>query len=303
MKKPVITVSQSLIKSYLYKEDEIENRCPRKIYVQYVLGLRSEPTIPMMRGLLFEDLCCGTNNNNIELPRHKRNGKKTVAHKRVEEQAHIFKQWLRDRSEGNAVVNEINSQIKIYKRWPIDPDIILSANIDIFPVIIQEIDKDIGEVKYVVSIIDLKFSQDITTTFGKFAWGNIKFMDHTQAIMYLYIVQDIDYDLNDALNPGNNLRGLTKPIKDILDSGLHQFRYYVADSKPNYQAKAYRYILKPGDFTMLNESIRKTVNLIREDNENGWEPVPGPNCNGDMSLGIHKCPFITCKFRKNEMDI
>jgi len=297
MKKPPLFISQSLIKEYLYKGDEIENRCARKIYMKFVKGLRTEPTLANAKGLLFEDLCCGTNHNNITLPKNIRTGAKLTSEKRIEEQAKIFKEWVRNRSNGNAVVNEMNSQIKIYKRWEKDRNVILSGLLDIFPFIC--IDDD----EYIISILDLKFSGDCYGGFGRFDWKNVKYMDHIQAKMYLYLVRDIDYDLNDALNPGNHLRELTAPIRELLDMDTCQFRYYIGDDKPNYQSRAIRYKLKHDDMQRFHEDIRKVVYMLREDNEAIWPANPGIQCLGDAKMGVFKCPYLECDKRKLEQEI
>ena len=299
MKKPPITISQSLIKEYLYKGDFIEHRCPRKIYVKFVLGRRTEPTLQNLKGLAFEYMITGNEERKVRLPRHKTTGKKLTSEIRLEQQAEIFKEWLRKRSNGKAVVNEVNSNIKIYKRFDLNRDVIISGELDIFPVPIYYPQED----RYAVSIIDVKYSGSIDRGFGRFNWGNAKYMDHIQAKMYLYLVRDIDYDLNNALNPGNDLRALTSQIREILDYGQCEFRYYIADDQPMMRKNVLKYTLKQGEITELNEDIRKVVNEIRIDNEGGWVANPGPQCFKDVTNGIFECPYYNCPVRKTELDI
>lgn len=299
MKKPAITISQSFIKMFIRNFNDIddENICPRKIYALYVLKQRTESTLQNLRGLYFEDLCCDTNNNAVSLPGDARTGKKTLITKRIEQQAHIFKEWLRDRQ---GIVNEVNSQIKIYKRWEHDKNVILSGLLDVFPVGLT----DEEEGGYLLSIIDIKLTADLKNNYGKFCWGNISRMDHLQAIMYHYLVRDIDYELNDELNPGNNLRELTQDIRDYLDAGLCQFRYYVADIKSNFSSDVFKYVLKPDDFHQLHEAIRKVVYRTREYNDAGWPANPSSDlCLGNPQENIYKCPFEGCSRRKKEREI
>ena len=297
--KPALTISQSLIKMFLWKGNEHENVCYRKVYAQYVAGLRTEPTEANIKGLCFEDISCGTNNNKYELPRNNRTKKLTLSSERIKIQANLFKEWIRERG---GIVFEDNSQVTIYKRWEKDPKVILSGKLDIFPVIL--VDKKTGEVS--INIIDLKYTGDIHYEFGKFAWGKIEYMDHLQAIMYLYLVMNIDYELNDALNPGNKLREFTEHpnMRSLLDSGQCKFKYYVVDDKPNYAYGVFNYILKPNDFSFLHECIRKVVNTLREANEKGWPAIPSSEqCLGDKRMSIYECPFSNCSFRKEEKEI
>lgn len=295
--KPKLFISQSLIKEFLHKGNERDLVCTRKVYAKYVLGLRTEPTEANAKGLCFEDLCCDTDVNHIPLPRHAKTRKLTISSNRLMVQANIFKEWIRDR-EG--IVNETNSQITIYKRWDKDPNVILSGKLDIFPVIL--LNKETGE--YEIVIIDIKYTGNITSNFGKFGWGNVEFMDHTQAIMYLYLVRNIDYDLNDQINPGNVLKELTALIKNHLDHGSCKFKYYVADDKPSYASDVFNYTLKPGDFNDLHESIRKVVAKLRIANDEKWPALPSSiQCLGGPRDSIFPCPFTNCSFRKQERDI
>lgn len=301
MQKPSIVLSQSLVKMLFRKWNELPDDmiCYRKIYAQYVLGLRTKPTIPNLRGLLFEDLCCDTNNNNVTLPKHNKSGRKLVDELRIEQQAHIFKEWVRS---VHGTVNETVSQVTIYKHWDKDPNVIISGKLDIFPFL--HYDVNTGE--FIVSILDLKYTGDITSTFGKFPWGEPERMDHLQAIWYLYLVMNIDYKLNDSLNRGNLLKEFTNnsKIRPLLDSGNCTFKYYVADSKSNFSSDVFIYTLKPDDFAQLFEVIRKTVNLLRTANENNWPANPTSlNCLGNSKEGIYPCPFINCSYRKKEREI
>jgi len=299
MNKPKLVISQSLIKELLRKGDELPDHkiCYRKIFAKYILGLRTDPSDAMKNGLLFEDLCCDTNNNNIELAKHNKSGRKLTTELRIEQQAHIFKEWVRS-VEG--VVNETNSQIVIFKKWEVDRKVILRGVLDIFPFVHYDINT--GEL--IISILDIKMTGNITTTYGKFCWGEPERMDHLQAVFYSYLVRDIDYNLNDALNPGNNLRVLTESIRNYFDSGQCTFKYYVADTKSNFDSDVIKYKLKPDDFAEMHESIRKTVFRLRDANEEEWPANPNSiNCLGDYREGTFTCPFINCSSRLKEREI
>ena len=301
MKKPPITVSQTLVKMFMRNFNELEDHyiCPRKTYCLTVLRMRTESTLNNLRGLYFEDEACGTNKNDIHLPGDARTGKKTMITKRIDTQAHIFKEWLRDR---DGIVNEENTKVKIYKRWDFDKNVIISGELDIFPLALKN-ERNDGP-KYILTILDLKLTQNVKSDYGKFCWGNISRMDHTQAIMYHYLVRDIDYDLNDALNPGNKLRMLTEEIRDYLDAGLCEFRYYVADLQANYSSDVFVYNLKPDDFHQLHEAIRKIVWKLREYNEAEWPTNPSSDlCLGNPVQNIYKCPFENCSDRRKEREI
>ncbi len=299
MKKHRLVITQSLIKELFHNGNELPDHkiCFRKIYVKYILGIRTGGGITQSKGLLFEDLACDTNNNNVSLPRNSRTGRKLTDELRIEQQAQIFKEWKRSVS---GTVNETNSQIVIYKEWGPDRSILLKGTLDIFPFI--HADANTGEM--IVSILDLKFTQDIHSTYGKFCWGEPERMDHLQAVYYSNLVRDIDYNLNDKLNPDNILRELTEPIKHILDTGQCKFKYYVADSKPECNSNVFPYIIKPDDFAEMNESIRKTVFLLRDANENEWPANPNSiTCLGNAKEGVFECPFINCSQKLKEREI
>lgn len=308
-----MNISQSIIKLFLKKGEEQEI-CPRFIKYIEIDGRASKiPTDSMLYGQYFETLCLGSCSNNIKVTDLKRKrlkkhqlaenevllqsgqpikhiGEKTANQLRIEHQAMVFKQLI---EKYNIYVLENNTQIKIYKRWLKDPNIILSGELDIFPTSIlfrkdynqPLLPGDENDLK--LAIIDLKLTWDINSEWGDFCWGKPQFLDTTQGVFYHYLVRDMDLELNPHLKVI-----YSNTVRNLIDSDAISFYYWVFDynskSVGNKFVEVSYNSMKEAE---LNESIRKVVTAIELYDKEGWSTNPSfDRCTN--------CPLI-CKDRIN----
>ena len=287
-----MNITSSLIKSILVKGDLKEDLCARSIYHLWVKkDYEIEQTDPMMFGSYFETKCLGSGARGQmqdDLPRDKRNGNKTTAHKRIDEQVTRFK--MKCAELGVAVIPNENTQVVIYKRWEKNPKIIIRVEIDMFPTAVMTASG------YKLAAMDLKLTGDINSTYGTYAWGSPEYMDLIQAVLYTYVLKDIDFDLNDELNPGNNLRELiSEHTKSMLDANDFLFRYWVFGygSKTPTENKFVTVTWDSKKEQEMHESIRKTLSWLEHEHEKGWE------CNPSYVI-CKKCPVYNCPQRTEE---
>jgi hypothetical protein len=294
--KDKIYISQSLIKLIIDKFQIEKEFCPKYIYDLYIAKTKSSiPSENMIRGLYFETALLGATsgeNGVYDLPRKLLSkkkiaeltslglpiiGEKRLSHIRIDNQIERAKMRFSD-LELNILPN-INTQIKILKNW--NDRYILSGVLDIFPTTINQILKENGNIFTInrLAIVDLKLTGDIYCTSGPFGWGNFKHMDHLQADMYHYLVEDIDFELNPHLK---NL--ITEPILNIIKNKQLLFLYWVFGYKEplEKQDKIFEKEYNNHDIRELKERIRKTIAVLEREEQFGWQPK---NC--DMCF---KCP-------------
>lgn len=230
-------------------------------------------TLSQQKGNYFESLCIGGGYDGqvvSDLPR-KKNGDKTLDQDRIDMQ-HLRWEAICQKM-GIIVMPGLNTQTKVYKRF--NEDIILEANMDMFPVVIQVR----GEGQY--SIIDLKLTADLLSTFGMFNWNDASAMDHIQAYMYSECATDIDLALNKEM--GNDIEdrlmacGWSKGIADLTP----KFHYFVFDYSPRMNTKVIPVNYTPFARKELHQSVLRTADIVRRHNNNEtWtECVPSKdNC-------------------------
>lgn len=259
----MLEINQSLIKAFLHK-GQIKDYCARKVYNKYFLNKDVEETsLSQLRGIYFENNILG--GEKITLPT-KRNGEPTIDTLRINEQINNFPNII---VEKLMFVNQnINTQILLKKKFG---DVIIKGKLDWFPTFfLLE-----GDLK--VAIVDVKLTKDMNSTWGDFCWGLPENLDWIQAAFYHYLVQDIDYDLNNHLT-GPQQR-LIRKFSSILDAGDCIFIFLVFDYK---QGPEYKYIQVEWNydkFKYLENSVQRTIDEIEYNKGTGWKPTPSTeNC-------------------------
>lgn len=167
-------------------------------------------------------------------------------------------------------------------------DVLCEGNLDMFPTTIY-----IAE-KMTPAIMDLKLTQNLESTFcdpvepwSYFAWGDPETMDHTQGLMYQWLIRDIDLQLNPSLKDL-----VTPDFQQAINNNAVNFYYWVFDYKPEYANKFVAVSYNAGREAEILESIRKTANTIKHFNESGWTADPSwEQCK--------KCPVTDCPSRIN----
>ncbi len=315
-KKKPFFLNQSSIKNIIKNGTEILH-CPWKFFVSNIARTETRPTtLAMFYGKYFESQFIGgvahggDMVNPEDVPRKKVTkkalalnpkavGEKRVAQIRIEKQIEVGKEKAK---QYGIVYNELNTQVVVYKRWEKDPSIILRGEFDWFPTAI----KHKGVLR--LAAIDLKLTADVSNDFGDFCWGDFPSMDHIQAEHYTYLVKDIDFDLNDKLNPDNNLRELfgmkidgETTVKDMVDNNEMIFIYWVFDYKKDYSdifkpyPIEYPHKMNTIDWAHYHETIRKAVVLIREMHRLGFPKKP----NKILCKGCH---VTSCEYHNLQFD-
>lgn len=298
-------LNQSLIHKFLYKGDEIEKICPKKIYHIDIIKSHQYRTESMLKGSFFETLCLGSGSGSKiveDLPRKRLTkakemenlkrkssglpeikGEKTVDQLRIEEQAKRFRILA---SKYQIVADAGNTQTGITVRWHKNPDIYLRGELDIFPTPIMTNDG------LRLAIIDLKLTYDLNTTFGEFCWGSPEYMDLNQSYMYSYLVRQIAN--NADLNP--HLRELiAKPTINLIAHDQIDFYYWVFSYK-KAEDKLIKITWDELKENELHESIRKTINLIEYYEKMEWPAKP------DYKL-CKECTIFDCQERKSIQEL
>lgn len=215
------------------------------------------PTESMLKGQFFETLCIGAGVGGqqvTDLPRLK-NGNKSVAQQRIEMQAQEFPRIL-------AAHKMRVDETQIYLETEMEKGIMLCGTLDFKSPIWDDTDGPIDE-----AMIDLKLTANIYSQFGDFCWHFPHNMDHTQAIMYTHLYEQV--------------RGKTVP-----------FYYLVFDYKPTPEYKIVKKMVGTLERYELQEAIRKTLEKINFHEGRGYYTVPGhDNCNGCPLA--NQCPDVS----------
>jgi hypothetical protein len=278
-------LNQSLISRFLYKGEERETLCPKKIYCIDIAKTHHYRTGSMLNGSYFETLCIGSGaggriTNDLprkrlvkarELENIKRKesglpevkGDKTMDQIRIEQQAQRFK--LLSAKYQITVLSE-NTQVKVKVPWHKNPEIMLSGEFDIFPTAIITSDG------LKLAIIDLKLTADINGNFGEYCWGAPEFMDLIQAYMYHYIARQVIDHV--GTNP-HITEILTKPAVELIKQNQLEFYYWVFNyKKESLEDKLVKVVWDATKETELHEAIRKTVSLIEYYEQLQWPTKP-----------------------------
>lgn len=271
--KLYLYISASLIAKFVHLGDIIEY-CPKQIYTTVMLQQnRSEPTLPMLRGSYFESQCLGGGAGGKmtdDLPR-KKNGIKTVAHNRIDDQITMFKH-LYPKMGMVIMEDNQNTQVRAKKEYKehglLDAVVYLTGEADwLTPYMFG------GEI-YDSICVDIKLPGDLTSDFGKYAWGKVfsgqsHFFDFTQATMYWVLFEmKFAYWLFDykSSGPENKLFFVNHDINDPqehLAKGAQERIYNFKKS--------------------LNNTIAEIITNFRK----GWPTEPNPQL-------CSKCPIEDC---------
>jgi hypothetical protein len=259
--KLIISYSTPISKMF-YKNNEIEH-CPA--FIKAIMSGYDMPSNETMDGgNLFETLVLGGGRDwkqTLQLTRKKvSQTQKNLALKKglPEPQPEMRLDEIRIRMQADVtkinffkrkiqIFPGLNTQVQVFKRF--SDNVIVTGHLDLVTPIIWED-------KLWQSVIDVKATQNFTT-FGHYAWDDIEQMDVTQAILYWWLCQDIDYSINPML----------KALKDAgmwFDENL-RFFYYVVNYKCSVEKLRSEFIplnLTPGKIRDLKELIRKCAAAI-----------------------------------------
>lgn len=281
-KENKLIVSSSLMKELMYNGTEIDY-CPNYIYHKYILNVETmKPSEAMIKGSFGETILLGGSARGNSTPDLKRklNGEKTIDQERIEAQCANAENIIKLRNMN--LIKGVNTQVLFYKNVEIrnangtKETVLCRGEFDWFPTTFINDDDELE-----VAIIDIKFTSDLRTvrnfSTGEALWGNFAEMDDTQALKYLYLVEDIDWDLNSHISPD-----LKKIIKSLSDRKIH-FYFWVFDYKrpiSEIENKFFKVEFNPFKRKEIIERIRKTVSIFDFHNKmNDWEKkIPCKSC-------------------------
>ena len=276
-------LSQTLIKRITDQNGNYKEVCPRQIYEEFILGKYKHTTLPMLEGIYGETLCLGGGARGqkvVDLPRHKKNGEKLTAQLNIEEQARRFPFLCNQ--YGMSIIPGVNTQVPIVKMF--GKNRYIRTEIDIFP------SPFLFEDNFGLSVIDLKFTSDVNSTFGDFGWGAPEYLDHCQADITYWLLQDFDMELNIKHFPHKEqvYRSVFEnpTIKKMIENEDISFLYFILGYKKQpleEQVKIIKRGYRDDNGSLfrqkeLQERIRKTYAQLNEWALSGWPPQEGDRC-------------------------
>jgi hypothetical protein len=268
----VIYLSNTLINQFFERGTEKEY-CPKRVFEEYMVGnWKKEPSKAMNQGSYFETKCIGGGAGGskvLTLPPG-RGGKMSVVHKRIDEQVAKFKMLCDE--YGITISDDFsNTQIKEKKLveqsdW-LDVVVFLTGEADI----ISPIESYKGH-SFDMTVIDLKLTGDLTSTFGKYAWGNLHFINTQQGTIY-HMLFDMPFFFWVFDHKPKGLENRLIPVNHNINHPNPELA-----SKAKYRLASTR------------EVIRKTTTEVAQNFIKGWPATPTPTlCTG--------CPVLDCKDR------
>ena len=180
-----IHVTQSLI-TKLYFKGEKSDRCWKQMYhLELIRDMNGITTDPMLYGTYFETggIGSGAYGELSELPLLK-NGQKSVANQRIDEQIFLFKSLYEKR--GIILLDDrSNTQVHKLDPWNLMDSMISKIFLEGTADIVSPIEYE--NYVYDMCVIDLNLTWDRFGEQGYRTWGNLANMDHIQAYTYAFL--------------------------------------------------------------------------------------------------------------------
>lgn len=282
----------------LYRRGNPIPRCPMHLYSCYLTQeVKGEPSDAMVKGCFLETLCLGSTAREevvIDLPRKKLTkkqetyntiaavegkplviGEKTIDQIRIEEQARRFEQLCREKQM--VIVKGINTQNVIYKKIP-GTDWIGRGTIDAFPVpIVLNKEHILTGVTGNVCLFDLKLTADLLKrTYRGTIWADARTVEWLQLVYYAWLLKDIDFNLNDRINPNNNLRKVITPFHEqlIKDNNLLLYFWVFEYKNANLGNRMIEVTYDPLKEKEMLESVRKAISDLELMESMGFPTEP-----------------------------
>jgi len=260
-----IKLTQTLIKQIN------ANVCPRKWYEIYVA--KTAPRIfkeSFNKGMYFEQQVVGSSAHGMGVaqPKLLSNGNKAVAYQRIDDQAYFAKGVVFPLFEVNIKNVQETINTRYISRKKVIPAIIeLEGTLDI---IADMHDKELA-VGPRESIIDLKVTSDINSTYGEYAWGAPLKMDHTQAYFYSYLLQSENY---------HKIYGSAAMYNfdSLFNLDWITFYYMVFDYKPVPEYKVFRKKFDKAGWLELEKNIEMAIKKYIVAEQLGFPETPGVSC-------------------------
>jgi len=189
--KLVLYISNTLINQF-FERGEKKEYCPWAVYNEYIISkYRRKPTAAMVKGSYFETKCIGVGagDSTVHSLPLLRSGKLSTDNKRIDEQIVQFK-ILKDKY-GMFISDDFsNTQVKGMVRYPqndwADIEVLVTGEADWITPIDDYKGRTFGN-----SIIDLKLTGNMSSSFGKFAWTPREFINTQQLTHYWHVFEGL----------------------------------------------------------------------------------------------------------------
>ena len=279
----MIWINSGLIQ-HLYSKGNANEVCPAQVKAFYIDKTHEHPDrLAWQQGRYFESQCIGKSRDGVEddLPRDKRNGKKTADHMRIDDQVLV---WRQVQKKYHIAVDDSNVQVHL--RTPYNEKYGLSGTLDVFPTTVL----DISTGEEIPAAIDLKLADDVEGTWGNFCWGSPTHMDFTQGIHYSYLVQTINNELND-------FSAYSDAFLEVCKNRGVQFFYFVFGYKKNKGFRnPIRVVMDDMKRSEYKETLRKVVSALDMMAANDW----APERSADL---CPRCPITECPMKNAIVDV
>lgn len=291
-------INQSIIKEFLHNGEEKEF-CFKKVYLTRIAKtVKPVTSLPMQQGRYFETGLLGKSSGSAlrDLPRknltkkqlaenavRKKEGRPLLLGEKYLDHIRIDDQITRAKAlaeQYRIIITPYNVQVRILTVWDQDPDVLLSAELDIFPTTI------LLDNKLEAAIIDVKLTADINNEYGEYCYGKPEYLDLIQAKMYHYVVRNINKSLNPDLGSL-----ITDTVQSLIEKNKILFLLWVF----NYKGKTLedKFIKVEWDKykeAELHESIRKTISILEFGEKQDWPTNP-------VYSQCKNCPWTQCPDR------
>lgn len=237
------------------KDFEKEETCPLRWKKQWFeREFKFKASLPMIQGLYFEQLVIGgsATDEEYEMPAN-RDGKKKVAHTRIDEQAEYCKEVLFNKDFDDYIGKYVGIDIE-WKEFQYVVDI------DNKRIVIDML----GECEEGEVVADLKLTADVNNVFGPFAWGKVSNMDLFQQGFYQMVYEK---------STGK------KVAKNLL---------VVFDHGPRKGKKVLDLTLTDAGRITIIRRVKEFENVVNHYENNGWPVNPSVDECANCPL---ECPF------------
>ncbi len=248
--------------------------CPKRFASKYIhKDYPDEPSLNMLQGSYAEGLILGSSARGQivnDLPR-KKNGDKTVAHKRIDIQANRLYGYMYARG---VRLNEFNTQVRLTARY--SKHIWLTGELDVFPVLVD------GD----MSIVDVKTTKNIYSNFFSInekwirsschhCWGDFSKIAKNQPLFYHFLARNFKKTgLDELIRLNPSQADKYRYLFSVQSDFNVRFHYMVAGiGTPDIdsQLTSYEYNYVP---QLLDLVIFSASNKIRESLRDNFKAKP-----------------------------
>lgn len=306
-----ILLSSSLTKELgLYVcDDELitTDHCPKLVRAKYI---DDEPiddisSEAMLQGKYFETKCLGSGRSGEvtdDLPRLK-NGEKSAAHKRIDEQVFKFKKIIAERGMN---INIFNTQMKLIAKYK-ELDLMgekytvwITGELDVFPTIIDYTK---------LAIVDLKLTKDVTNEFftpslarqcANGCWGSPQYIAKNQPLFYHFLVRNINLKHVLQYNKGDEEKIEAVITDQVMRLAQDATFYYLvfgskAKTSAEHQYRVVEYKLTHQRELLFEQLVDNATQIYLENDRHGWQANP-------ISEICKRCP-IKCEFKNKDIEL